>query len=231
MGHRNFMVLVVVIAVLSIAGVLYDAKQKLETPESQPETSTSTNSMDSTATSQLLEDLSGVTPQFVGTSTDPEVQKKIEVDIMVSLMSKAKTAEERQHYIDGTSEVSLHSFGKRYVTFGVVTPSDRPVGVRIYDAVTGQYSKDGLLPSPHLQVGTMEVYVSMNDICTYTLDTPDCVSIPGAKLSGDETYGDEANMAGELEPQGLTFTKDTLTIDVLNNKLEKVRTATLKLPK
>ncbi|MBI5003912.1 hypothetical protein HZC00_02370 [Candidatus Kaiserbacteria bacterium] len=134
-------------------------------------------------------------------------------------------------------DVTLGAVGKRYVVVTIARPTGAGSSDQILDSVTLKSNYvDGLF---QFVVGKTAVYVSGTDICAYTLDQPSCVALPGAKLSGDEVYGDAGGLAGYFEPQGLTHTNTTLTIDILKwvpdqetgySKLQKARDVMLKLP-
>lgn len=184
--------------------------------------------------SQLAIDLSSVTPQFVdnkdanGTLVIPANLEKIKTDVESILIPAEQT---------GTWEIVLNAVGKRYVVATVLRPTDAGSSPQIIDSVTLKSSNyiPGLF---QFVVGKTQVYVSSTDICTYTLDQPSCIPLPGAKLSGGEVYGDDETMSSYFVPQDETHTDTSLTIAVLElvnpytnqAKLQKVRDITLVLP-
>jgi len=132
--------------------------------------------------------------------------------------------------------IELNAVGKRYVVATVARPTGAGVSPQIIDSTT---LKSTYLAGPfQLKTDKIAVFVSAKDICMYRLDAPSCVPLPGAKLSGEEVYGDDESMPPSVAPQDATLTNTSLIIAVLvwtnpgTNlaKLQKVRDLKLMLP-
>lgn len=181
----------------------------------------------------LRTDLQGITPHFIdlGEHTQPlnSQEQKIKNDVSAILIPEP---------MDGVG-VSLLAVGQRYVVAALLRPTDGGTPLEIIDSATGQIdSIPGLFQ--FIAHGSA-VYLSAQDICTYTPDQSSCVSVPGAKLSGDEMYGDDETMGGYFQPQDETHTDTSITIAVLKltpdpascpdcKMLKKERDVTLPLP-
>ena len=222
---------IIILIVLIIVGGLY-----LFIANSKTKTATNilNTSQISTTTAQLAIDLANVTsPQFVDDkSLAPELQK-------------IKEAVKTILYPDGPvgGDITLIAVGKRYVVASIPSNPDNSI-IKILDSVTLESNYiSGLF---QFKTDKIAVYVSATDICTYTLDQPSCIGLPGAKLSGGEIYGDDETLGGYFIPQDETHTNTSLTIAVLkwvpnpeksspsntvaSNVLKKVRDVTFVLP-
>lgn len=202
--------------------------------QSVSDTSVQATTTETPSQSQLVMDLSRVTPQFIEYKQNANVPKMLTPDLeSVRQDIKSILGTEDNPQVD----VGLIAVGKRYVVATEIRPSDGGSSLQIIDAATTKVinSIPGLY---QFTVDKTKVYVSATDICTYTLDTPSCVPIPGAKLSNGEVYGDDGTLAGYFEPQDLIQTDTSMTIAVLalinsntnQAHLEKVRDITLTLP-
>jgi hypothetical protein len=167
-------------------------------------------------TSQLAADLSMVKPQFINNQGDGNILLPIRDDIR-SLLND-------QTYF-------LVAVGKRYVV--ATSESEQGIDTEIIDSQS--LRSTGISGWLQFKTGNTAVYVSAQDICTYTIDTPSCTETPGAKLEGDEVYGDDQMLAGFFQPQDETHTNTSLTIAILRwdsteSHLVKVRDVTFTLP-
>jgi hypothetical protein len=222
-----------------------------ELPTTQSDTNTAASSdQDQTvatsslaAQSQLITDLANVTPQFVDDKENddnpvalPANLEKIKRDIE-SIMQEQSILDEQ-----AGSDVSftLNAVGKRYVLVNLFEGPEGEGSPYILDSETLQSNYiPGLF---QFETEKTAVYVSATDICTYTLDQQSCIPLPGAKLSGNEDYGDDQGLAGYFIPQDETHTDSSFTIAVLqwpssppsdtdtSNEPQKVRDITLPLP-
>lgn len=208
---------------------------RVQTTKNVPVVQPPTNAAQPIAQSQLAKDLSNITPQFVDDTKEdstgrqilPSELEKIKNDVALIRIGPGP-------YDSNTGpDIFLEAVGKRYVELTITRPTDASSSPQILDSVTLKSNYiSGLF---QFVIGKTAVYVSATDICTYTLDQPSCVPLPGAKLSGGEVYGDDSGMAGDFAPQDLTHTNTSMTIAVLawanpytdRAKLRKVRDVTL----
>jgi hypothetical protein len=182
---------------------------------------------------QLATDLSKVTPQLVDDREEyslPPIPLSPDLErIKIDLLSF--------NNYSANQYVVLYAVGKRYVAAtGPDGAGDGPPSIYVFDSVT--LTSKYLARLFQLRTEKIAVFVSATDICTYAPDQSSCVAVPGAKLSGNEIYGDDQNSAAYLIPQDATLTDTSLKIAVLTwvnpytiqAKLQKVREATFTLP-
>jgi hypothetical protein len=182
--------------------------------------------------SVLASELSKATPQFIEYKEDATGQQVLSTDFE-KIRQNAIAILLPHNDPDYSKRLSLIAVGKRYVLVGMPGPEENHP--TIFDSITSKSVPiSGLY---QFTVGNTQVYVSTTDICTYTLDTDACAPIPGAKLSGNEIYGDDSGLGGYFVPQDFTHTGTSLTLAVLawsapgtdKAKLQKVRSLTLPL--
>jgi hypothetical protein len=196
-----------------------------------------------TTRSQLAIDLSSVTPKFVEYKEDPTTGEQVLSPDLEKIKNDAAAILIGPGPYDPSAgpDILLNAVGTRYVEVTITHPTDAGSSPQILDSVTlRSVPISGLF---QFTIGATAVYVSATDICTYTLNTPSCVPVPGAKLSGitttgGEVYGDDETQGGYFVAQDLSHTNTSMTIAVLalvnpgtdQVKLQKARDVTLPLP-
>lgn len=203
-GFINLLWLVVALVVIIGGGAAWWANQKqapqIENlqPVQSPVVKEEAKAQPQAEQTQLSKDLAGITPQFVDaqssgiTSTLTKVKKDV-IDLFVSKYKLDPTRAQSQSYINITSLGSRYITGEFYVT-DELSGAGKTTSVSILDAVTGE--EVTISGDPVLHNATTAVFATDQDLCTYKLDTPACVPLPGAKLSGQETYASYQGLGG-----------------------------------
>jgi len=211
---RTTLIIGLVLAVLVGLVIFAGSGRYVGTTDVMPVQSQQDATAEQQAQAQLMADLTTITPQFVEYKQgadgkqilSPELEK-IKNDVGAILIGPGP-------YDSSTgSDVLLNAVGKRYVEITITRPTGAGSSPQILDSATLKSQNiSGLF---QFVVGKTAVYVSATDICTYTLDQPSCIPLPGAKLFGNEVYGDAEMVAGYFEPLDLSHTNTSMTIAVL----------------
>jgi hypothetical protein len=244
--RTRIVALVGIAAIVVVASAFYDI-HKLQSSRPSNSTAASTPTLTtSKAQSQLIADLSHIAPQFVDDTEArntpaplPAYLHKIKTDLTEIMFGPGP------HDPAYGVTLTLIAIGKRYEVFILDHPTDTGSLPIIFDLITG--NSVGIPGLYQFTVGDTAVYVSATDICTYTLDQPSCVELPGAKLPsgeitpGSEVYGDDQGLAGYFTAQDLSHTSTTLTIALPKwpqfnndqngpNEPQKIKDVTFVLP-
>lgn len=239
--------LLIIVAILLAGGGAYiytNSEFTLEekgTPDSankdvalpQATTTAQTSNTQTKVVSQLVLDLANVKPQFIdengyGELKDgtplPNFALQIKKDIATIF---TPTSNEGYHLYSKAENIYLIAIGKRYVIFGDKNAKEGYYG-ELFDSVTNTSLPMGSWAPQIFHTDKFAVHVSPSDICTYTLDQPLCVTLPGSKLNSSEGYWD--TMGGSF---GITetHTNTSLTISVFDYATsKKLRDVTFALP-
>lgn len=190
--------------------------------------------------SQLAADVAEIDPFFVADEGELDGSLRLKLS---KLEKDIRAAVDPQNDM---TEISMwiQAVGKRYIAFGFATASGQ-ADTQIIDVVTGKIV--GKIPhsSDGFYAARSYFAITRQDICVYKLDTPTCVPLQGASLSGSEIYGDNEHMGGIFDPElTLTQTDTSFTITTFKfeadprgtpeegypYKLKKVRELTFALP-
>ncbi|OGG41180.1 hypothetical protein A2118_00280 [Candidatus Kaiserbacteria bacterium GWA2_50_9] len=221
----------ILIALLLVGGGTYAYMQKRQV--GTPVAENSSIQMTSSVRSQLAIDLSIVTPQFIDSGNYSVYSDgRPFLDYIMNIKKDLEMIPIFKEAMDNSAsetEVLLKAIGKRYVLLHMPGGKDMGEDV-VFDSVTQQISDVISWPRILFKTDTFAVYVSPDDICTYTLDQPSCVPLPNAKLSNqEELYWDP--MGGPVELKE-THTDTSLTISVYNRSDggRMLRKSTFTLP-
>lgn len=249
--------LLVTIILLLVGGGAYMYMQRkqvnqpvAESPVTQVTSTTPTSILATLTTttsakaSQLAIDLSTVTPQFIDDGGDgkykdgtplPDYMIKIKNDIAAIF---APASQDGYYLYSRPSNIVLFAIGERYVFFGDIRAKESGSD-KILDSVTQTSTETRAFSIQLFKTDEIAVYVSPQNVCTYTLDQPSCVPLAGADLSGEEFYFDP--MGGFWIEE--THTDTSLTIGVFDREsplildpntgsllAKKLRDATFVLP-
>ncbi|MFZ1075647.1 MAG: hypothetical protein WAN50_04715 [Minisyncoccia bacterium] len=162
------------------------------------------------ASAQLQSDLQGITPQFIDehTTLSADVLHRIEKDIIAILL--AQEPNNQEYYLQ--NGIALSAVGKRYVAFSVVRPTDNPAPIQILDSMS-QTSDSYISGEPLFKTDKVAVYVEGQNIYTYKPDQSSETQLPGAKLSGNETYDHCGGCMGGEQDLQATHTDTSFTIN------------------
>lgn len=222
------------IAVLLIGGGAYVYVQNKQANEPIATTSTAQTSKNTSATpSRLALDLANVTPQFIdengyGGLKDGTPLPAFAVQIKKDIAAIFTPPDNKGYHLYSKAEnIYLIAVGKRYVIFGDSLAKEGYSG-ELFDSVTNTSLPMGPWAAQIFHTNTFAVYVMPNSICTYTLDQPICITIPGSKLTESEGYWD--TMGGSY---GITETHTNTSLTVTDFSLatgKKSREMTFALP-
>jgi hypothetical protein len=216
---RKLLYVAIFLLALIVAGVGYLAVVSFSAPPPVPAPETkedapvlSAESVEALA--RLQETLAEVEPQIVRDFEYDGRPLPRELRQVKEALSAFQVSTDPQNVEYLSNPIYLTSVGKRYLVYRFITEKDVQGYELIFDSVTGQETP--IKAEATVSTPRARIYATNQDLCYYAPDAQVCVPVPGAKLSGTDTY--DACGGCMVEPWvQVGYTEKELVLDVYDS--------------